>query len=188
MELTSRSYDSEMDLQEGGIKDERIPEDGGDLAKLLYTVLQTEQERSHRSEQELTSRLLRFTPSARHNTEKVDLKQEVDSLLESAGEENWDGEGAFALVPSTVTIAQKLIDEFPSYVSNPDVAATPHGEIDFDWVIDQDTMLTVSVGPSNEIAFAAIFHTTRLHGSEVWGGTLPHFINCCFERLGNWNK
>ena len=186
VELDSCSY-SKSDLQEWVIKDERIPEDEGDIAKLLYNVLRTEQERSHRAEQERSPLWIRFTPSARHDTEREDLKQEVNELLESAGEENWDGEGALAITLSTVAIAQRLIDEFPGYVGNPDVAATPHGEIDFDWVIGQDTMLTVSVGPSNQIAFAGIFHTTRLHGSEDWGGTLPHFVNCCFERIRECN-
>ena len=186
VELDPCSY-SKSDLQEWVIKDERIPEDEGDIAKLLYNVFQTGFGSSHPEEQERSHLWLRFTPSARHDTEREDLKHEVDDLLESAGEENWDGEGALAITPGTVAIAQRLIDEFPGYVGNPDVAATPHGEIDFDWVIGQDTMLTVSVGPSNQIAFAGIFHTTRLHGSEDWGGTLPHFVNCCFERIRECN-
>ncbi len=186
VELDSCSY-SELDLQEWGTKDERIPEDKVDLGKLFYDVFRTGLGSSHPEEQERSHLWLRFTPSTRYNTERGDLKHEVDDLLESAGEENWDGEGALALTPNTVAIAQKLIDEFPGYVDNPDVAATPHGEIDFDWVIGQDTMLTVSVGPSNQIAFAGIFHTTRLHGSEDWGGTLPHFVNCCFERIRECN-
>ena len=70
--------------------------------------------------------------------------------LKDAGTEDWDGEGALALAPETADLAQKLIDEFPPHVSRPDVNATPHGEVDFDWVIDRDVMLTVSVGPSKE--------------------------------------
>ena len=86
------------------------------------------------------------------DTERASLKREVHGLLENTGTEDWDGEGALALAPETVDIAQKLIDEFPPHVGRPDVAATPHGEVDFDWVIDRDAMLTVSVGPSKEIA------------------------------------
>ena len=117
------------------------------------------------------------------DTERASLKREVHGLLEDAGTEDWDGGGALALAPETVDIAQKLIDEFPPHVGRPDVAATPHGEVDFDWVIDRDVMLTVSVGPSKEIAFAGLFHGTRLNGCEPWEGTLPQFVNYCFERL-----
>ena len=95
------------------------------------------------------------------DTERASLKREVHGLLEDAGTEDWDGEGALALAPETVAIAQKLIDEFPPLVGKPDVAATPHGEVDFDWVIARNVMLTISVGPSKEIAFAGLFHGAR---------------------------
>ena len=119
------------------------------------------------------------------NEERVSLKREVRSLLEEAGTEDWDGEGALALAPETVDIAQKLIDEFPPHIGRPDVAATPHGEVDFDWIINRNVMLTISVGPSKEIAFAALFHDARWNGCEPWKGTLSQFVNCCFERLCN---
>ena len=115
--------------------------------------------------------------------ERISLKREVHGLLENAGIEDWDDEGALALTPETVDIAQKRIDEFPPHIGRPDIAATPHGEVDFDWVIDRDVMLTVSVGPSKEIAFAGLFHGARLNGCEPWEGTLPQFVDYCFDRL-----
>ncbi len=117
------------------------------------------------------------------DTDRESMKQEVYDLIEEAGTENWDGEGALALAPETASVAQKLIDHFPSYVARPDVAATPHGEVDFDWTVSQDVMLTVSVCPSGEIAFAGLFRDARLNGREPWTGALPQFVSCCFERL-----
>ena len=117
------------------------------------------------------------------NEERISLKREVHGLLENAGIEDWDDEGVLALAPETADLAQKLIDEFPPHIGRPDIAATPHGEVDFDWVIDRDVMLTVSVGPSKEIAFAGLFQGTRLNGCEPWKGTLPQVVNYCFERL-----
>ena len=115
--------------------------------------------------------------------DRESIKQEVYGLIEEAGAENWDGEGALALDVRTVEIAQKLVDEFPGYVIRPDVAATPHGEVDFDWIISREVMLTVSVCPSGEIAFAGLFQDTRLNGREPWMGSLPQYVGCCFERL-----
>ena len=123
------------------------------------------------------------TTSEYPNEERVSLKREVHGLLENAGIEDWDDEGVLALAPETVAVAQKLIDEFPPHVSRPDVNATPHGEVDFDWVIDRDVMFTVSVGPSKKIAFAGLFHGARLNGCELWEGTLPQVVNYCFGRL-----
>ena len=117
------------------------------------------------------------------DTQRRDLKQEVYELLIDAGADNWDGEGALALQQDTVVAAQELIGCLPPYIGDPDVAATPHGEVDFDWVIDREVMLTVSVGPSKEVAFAGLFYGARLNGCEPWTGVLPRFVQCCFERL-----
>ena len=115
--------------------------------------------------------------------ERESWKRDVNSLLDEAGEANWDGEGALALDAETVEIAIELVDRFPLYTTRPDVAATPHGEVDFDWVVNREVMLTVSVCPSKKIVFAGLFFGARLSGSEPWSGDLPHFVNCCFERL-----
>ena len=90
------------------------------------------------------------TTSEYPNEERVSLKREVHDLLEDAGTEDWDGEGALALEPETVAIAQKLIDEFPPHVGRSDVVATPHGEVDFDWVIDRN-MLPSALVPQRRL-------------------------------------
>lgn len=115
------------------------------------------------------------------------LKQRVSSLPVKAGREGWDGEGAAKLETETVRVAQELVDRFPLHVmygDAPDVDVTPHGEVDFDWVVDRNRMLTVSVLPSKEIAFSGLFRGARVNGREPWQGVLPQFVNCCFERLG----
>lgn len=115
------------------------------------------------------------------------LKRKVFSLLKKASKEGWDGEGATKLESETVEVAQELVDRFPIHVmyrEAPDVDVTPHGEVDFDWVIGRDRMLTVSVLPSREIAFSGLFRGARVNGREPWEGTLPPLVNCCFERLG----
>ena len=111
----------------------------------------------------------------------TNLKQQVEALLADAGTENWDGEGALALQQNTVELAQELIKYFPPYIGIPDVTATPHGEVDFDWVISQDVMLTLSVARSGEIAFTGLFNGARMNGCEPWAGALPHFVQCAFE-------
>ena len=115
--------------------------------------------------------------------ERASLKEEVSSLVDDAGEENWDGEGALALAPETVDIARRMIDGFPVDTGRPDVSATPHGEVDFDWIIDRNRMLTLSVGPSGSIAFSGLFGDARVNGREPWKGRLPQRVHCCLQRL-----
>ena len=107
-------------------------------------------------------------------------------MLDKASEEGWDGEGADALKNDTVKTALELADTFPGDIEDSDVDVTPpspHGEIDFDWVVDRDTMLTVNVLSSKEIGFSGFFHDAKVSGSEPWDGSLPQLVNCCFERL-----
>ena len=115
--------------------------------------------------------------------DRESLKQEVSDLLESARTKDWDGEGAFPLSPETATTAQRLIDTFPAYVEIPDVAATPHGEVDFDWVVDKDLMLTISVVATGQIAFAARLGDARPNGREAWTDVLPPCIQSCLDQL-----
>lgn len=120
------------------------------------------------------------TPEA---VDRSSLKREIRSLRVKAAKEGWDGEGAAALEDGTVKVSLELVDAFPGYMENPDVGVSPHGEIDFDWTIDKDAMLTVSVLSSSEIGFSALFPDAKASGREPWSGTLPPFVNCCFERF-----
>ena len=122
-------------------------------------------------------------PELHLHPEREALKEEVRHLLKHACEEDWDGEGAQALSPNTAEIAVGLANTFPAGIDKPMISATPHGEVDFDWSLSRDIMLTVSVGPSGDVAFAGLFYETELNGKEPWKGDLPQFVMCCFERL-----
>lgn len=116
-------------------------------------------------------------------TETNSLNEEIGAAAAEGGEENWDGEGARAVSGMTADIARELARLLPSDVPKPDVCATPHGEIDFDWTIERGLGLTISVGPEGDIAFAGIFHGAKLSGTEPWKSVLPGFVECCLERL-----
>lgn len=115
--------------------------------------------------------------------ERDSYKRQIAELLSQAGKEDWDGEGAAALSKDTITKACALVDLFPSYASGADISASPHGEIDFDWHMDNGAMLTISVGPEGDIAFAWLHGESVLNGKEPWTGQLPQFVLCSFERL-----
>ena len=111
------------------------------------------------------------------------LKQRVDEIAEEAGQEDWDGEGARAVPPGTVGIAKDVAELLPFNLPCPDVNASAHGELDFDWTIARGLRFTISVGPEGDIAFAGIFHGAKLRGTEPWTGALPGFVRSCLDRL-----
>lgn len=119
----------------------------------------------------------------RRQRRREQLRQKIDELLETAGVENWDSEGALAVKQETVEIAKQLIGYFPDDIEKPDVEATPRGEVDFDWILSREAMLTVSVGPSGDITFVGSFRSVDFHGTEPWTGQLPCFVHCGFEQL-----
>lgn len=111
-------------------------------------------------------------------------EKQVADLLTTAGQEDWDGENALAVSSRTVEIAVKLVDLFPGFLAPPDVSASPQGEIDFTWDISKNAMLTVSVCPSDEIAFAGVFKDLKLYGTRPWTEMfLPYPVRFCFEML-----
>lgn len=123
---------------------------------------------------------------------RLSVKRAVRELLQIAGEGNWDNDGALAIVPQTVAIAEALVGLFPEFVftAPPDVSPTPHGEVDFDWVVSRNIMLTVSVCPSEKIAVAGIFKDSDYHKTEPWTGDLPPSVRKCFGKLresADWN-
>lgn len=115
--------------------------------------------------------------------DRESLRQDVIALAAETKMEGWDDEGALALSSKTVSIAGDLADLIPLKAPRPDVDATPHGEIDFDWTIEPGLGVTISVGPEGDIAFAGTFRGAELSGKEPWTGELPGFVECCLDRL-----
>ena len=122
--------------------------------------------------------------ASRSRNVRLEREKKILDLLKRAGKENWDGEGARAISERIANIAQKIVTEFPSDIEEPDISASPRGDIDFDWVVKEDVMLTISVVSSGKIVFALMLGDFHLSGTkETWEGTLPDFFDCCFEHL-----
>ena len=133
----------------------------------------------------LSSHLIKSHETIQPETrEKLSIKQSVANLLITAGQEDWDGENALAVSSRTVGIAVKFVDLLPGFLAPPNVSASPQGEIDFTWDISKNAMLTVSVCPSDEIAFAGVFKDLKLYGARPWTEMfLPYPVQFCFEML-----
>lgn len=81
----------------------------------------------------------------------------------------------------TINIAKEVVDCLPFTAPKPDgVYPTARGEIDFDWVISKDTMLSLGVSPEGRIAYSGI---SKIKGTERWSNELPSAIRHWFEGL-----
>lgn len=107
------------------------------------------------------------------------LNNAIDILLKEKGQDDWDGEEALAVSSKTANIARSLIGFFSSTDISPDVDATPHGEIDFNFDISENTLLTIRSCPSGDIVFSGIFREGNLTQE------MSRFMNAFFEGLNS---
>jgi hypothetical protein len=103
-------------------------------------------------------------------------------LLDACNEASSDDETDPVSV-STYKRAEEFLNVIPPIVPLPDVMVHPDGEIAFEWHVGQSRVLTVSVGPIESIAFAALLGTSTVYGRESFTGFLPDQIAHLLGRL-----
>ena len=136
----------------------------------------------------------RFSDNSLHQKltleQKNEYKKTLKGLLEIAGERNWDGENADPVTPETVEAALKVIEELPSAVDAPEIAADPEGNIEFDWHLDNGTMFTISVGPIGDVAISGLYlGKAKLTGMEEDSKDTPlNLLRCGLEWLIKMHK
>ena len=126
-----------------------------------------------------------ITQEATKPQKYIDARQQIKQLKQTAGEDNWDGEGSIKVSSETIEIALKLVAAFPNTVLSEelDIDATPFGSIDFGWVLDRDVMMNIIVLSTGEIGFAYSVHGERDDGKEHWKGTIPGSISDAFDKV-----
>ena len=147
------------------------------------------------SEQEFSSQSLTLTlvvlPAAASVPPRLTPDQQetckgaIRSLLTSAGEQNWDGEGADPVTKNTVAYAMGLVKELPCGVGLPEIYADREGNIEFDWHLDNGTMFTISVGKTEDIAVSGLYNgEAKLTGMQ-WDktGKVDALLDCGLEWL-----
>ena len=93
--------------------------------------------------------------------QKSQCKQALQELLQTTGEANWDGEGADPVTEEIVGIATRVVDQLPlDTIEPPEISADPHGNVEFDWYLDNGTMFTISIGIEGDIALSGL-HAKR---------------------------
>ena len=103
------------------------------------------------------------------------LNAKIDRAFQRAKKEDWDGEDAFAVTPQTANIARRLIEFFPAWThSITHVSPTPLGEMDFNFSLSNDTLLTIGVCPDGEIDFSGMFREIEIDAD----GNLPEELSC----------
>ena len=119
-----------------------------------------------------------------YRRDKLLLNAKIDTAFERAKVEDWDGEGALAVTPQTANIARRLIEFFPAWThSITHVSSTPLGEMDFNFSLSNDTLLTIGVCPDGEIDFSGMFREIEIDADGNLPEELSCFISAFFEAM-----
>jgi hypothetical protein len=98
---------------------------------------------------------------------------ELRRLELEASRPNWDGYGALPLDPRSAEQAFRFIQALPTTVPVPDVSADPDGEVDLLWQIDPKNTISVSVGPTGQLTYAALIGSAQIYGTEWLSNEIP---------------
>ena len=113
------------------------------------------------------------------------------TLLDTAGEQDWDGEGGLALSESTVDRAVIFLRTCPAgaFLGEIDFAAdaTGDGDVMLTWAVGYDRLLTVLITGDRRVLHSGVFPAPERERTGVsdWvdTGQLPEGIAPCFDRL-----
>jgi hypothetical protein len=107
----------------------------------------------------------------------------IEAVRNEAGREGWDGYGATAVYEDTVAQALTFFRSLPTSLPAPDIAASPDGEISFNWSTGPAHIVSVAVTAEGMLNYAALAGSSRNYGSEVLSDELPKSVTLAIQKV-----
>ncbi len=95
---------------------------------------------------------------------KNNVMTEIYELTEECAVENWDGYGAARISDLTLQNTLLFIRLLPDGIALPEIAPEPDGSISLDWMPNRHRTFSLSIGTSNQLAYAWVDGSERGHG------------------------
>ncbi len=105
-----------------------------------------------------------------------DTYRQLYQVLQECGHSDWDAYNAEPVLLESYENAKRFARSLPFSLASPEVSAEPDGEITFEWYSNPTRVLSVSVGPNNELHYAGLFGASRAYGTEVFHDEIPEVI------------
>jgi hypothetical protein len=83
----------------------------------------------------------------------------------------------------TARTAIALIESLPAGTTPPEVVIEQDGEIGFDWQESRRRVLSLTIGPSGMIGYAALVGSEPIYGKAPFGGHLPETVAHLLRRV-----
>jgi hypothetical protein len=104
------------------------------------------------------------------------LRDELATVWEECRQPNWDGYQALPINQDTLRSAYVFLESLPLGFSAPSIGAEPDGAITLEWHRSERRTLSVSVGSTDELHYAALLGPNRVYGAEAFFGEVPRSI------------
>jgi hypothetical protein len=91
-------------------------------------------------------------------------------LADECSQPGWDGDDAFTIDPVALQNAENLVRALPDDIPMPECAPEPDGSISLDWIQSRHRLFSLSVGPTNRLAYAWIDGADKGHGVVGFDG------------------
>jgi len=109
--------------------------------------------------------------------DKLAAISELWEVAIECGEDGWDGEGACAIEPFAVFMAERFVYALPDDIPMPEPIPEPDGSIGLDWTVSRHQNLSVSFGTNARLAYAWLDGSDRGHAVARFDGeTIPRRI------------
>lgn len=85
--------------------------------------------------------------------------------------------------PRAFVRTRDLLDSLPHGFAVPEVGIDPDGEVALDWIQEDRTMVSVSIGPAGGLSYAANLRDGTAHGVIHWSEGFPAALTELLRRL-----
>lgn len=89
---------------------------------------------------------------------------------------NWDGDGAEPVTSEVVARAYEFVMSLPPKFANPDVSVNGYGDVELEWYVRPDRLLTLAISHGGQYHFASRNGFDRRSGAGYLGGVPPSLL------------
>lgn len=104
--------------------------------------------------------------------QKGDLISELFELVEECSYGNWDGYDSDPISAQSFQIACDFIRSLPDAIPLPEISPEPDGSISFDWMPSRYRTFSLSIGSSDQVAYAWVDGFERGHAVARFDGQI----------------
>lgn len=104
------------------------------------------------------------------------MRDILEQLSKECAGDGWDGYGAAAILPETITQTRRFMEALPPGTPAPSVGAEPDGCVTLEWHRSSCRTLSVSIAPGDQLHYAALLGTRKAYGTEPFFGDISPII------------